>query len=209
MPHTQVKIPIWEAFDCAGSFMRPTEPWETPGISHVGLFSLLSSQLLGISEHQLSQTCWAGAHRPAAHNLPKSHYQISGFSKTATGTLRPETLPPWGFNTSLADATKLHDTDTHRHGDEVHTEKWSGALLLENKQQQETGRRERDTQTQGSSASLSLPSPCWAWQLSAGSRSICLSLRLSDTQSTWFLTPLSPEVIANGTTAISHYGDSN
>lgn len=37
-----------------------------------------------------------------------------------------------------------------------------------------------------STASLSLPSPCWAWQLSAGSRSICLSLQLSDTQSTWF-----------------------
>lgn len=40
-----------------------------------------------------------------------------------------------------------------------------------------------------STASLSLPSPCWAWQLSAGSRSICLSQQLSDTQSTWFLMP--------------------
>lgn len=40
-----------------------------------------------------------------------------------------------------------------------------------------------------STASLSLPSPCWAWQLSAGSRSICLSRQPSDTQSTWFLMP--------------------
>lgn len=97
---------------------------------------------------------------------------------------------------SLREAAKLFSTDTHRHEDGVHTEKWSGALLLKT---DNNGRRggERETHRQrdhpfffsSSTASLSLPSPCWAWQLSAGSRSICLSLQLSDTQSTWFPMP--------------------
>lgn len=195
-------------------FTQEAQLWESPGVGHVGLFSLLSSQRFTIIEHQLSQTRWAAAHQPAVHNLPKSHYPISVFFFFWNSNRDPPSwnITLWGSNTLLADAAKLFDTDTHTQtcGWSSHREMKRCALIGKNKQQQqETGRRERDTQTRGSSASLSLPSPCWAWQLSAGSRSICLSLRLNDTQSTWFPKPLSPEVIDNGTTAISHYGESN
>lgn len=150
-------------------------------------------------------------HEPAVYNLLGSHYLIRGhrefffffFSQSSSSDPPPCNITSCSFNICLEKRLNC-SAQTHTDTRMEFTQR-NEAVRSYWKQTTTTGdgeERERHTDRgftrfffvvffffASSTASLSLPSPCWAWQLSAGSRSICLSLQLSDTQSTWFPMP--------------------
>lgn len=154
----------------------------------------------GDKDQDLSVSCPFCTIRGTLGNLMTSHYLVFiVFCSVFAWILHLATLP----RAALIFARRSVSIVQHRHTQDTRMEFTQRNDAVRSYWQQTTTEdgeeRERHTDRGiilffffffcSSTASLSLPSPCWAWQLSAGSRSICLSLQLSDTQSTWFPMP--------------------